>query len=494
MFEDADGGTLFLDEVGELSTRAQAKLLRVIQEGEVRRVGENASRRIDTRLVAATNRSTARRSDRRALSADLLYRLDVVRINVPPLRERPEDIVLLARLFWRDATMRMGSRATLHPGTVAALARYHWPGNVRELQNVVSALAVNAPLRGAVTAARLPARDCGAGRRRRAAHARCGAPIVRGTLRPHRAGARGQSPGRAARDLGLTRQGLRKLLVRLRIEIIGDACLIGTRNGPRRRAAAGRRARATRPIAFLMLAYIARRLVMTLPVLFGVATLVFALLHLVPGDPAVSMLGESASVEDVRALRTKLGLDRPLAVQYRSYLTGALRGDLGVSFRFGTPVTREIATRVPQTLLLAASAMVVATLLALPLGRPAAVFKGRAADRSAMTLRGDRRCRCLPSGWDRCWLWCSASSSGSCRSPDRLMAHLVLPSLTLGFALAALLARMTRTTLLDELRELYVLAARARGASRWRAVVAHALAQQPDSGRDGRSACSSEPC
>jgi peptide/nickel transport system permease protein len=224
-----------------------------------------------------------------------------------------------------------------------------------------------------------------------------------------------------------------------------------------------------------MLAYTARRLVMTLPVLFGVATLVFALLHLVPGDPAVTMLGESASVEDVRALRTKLGLDRPLAAQYRSYLTGALRGDLGVSFRFGTPVTREIATRVPQTLLLAASAMVVATLLALPLGVLAAVFKGRAPDRIAMTLAVIGLS--LPAFWLGPLLalvlgvelgLLPVAGYGS-------WAHLVLPSLTLGFALAALLARMTRTTLLDELRELYVLAARARGASQWRAVVVHAL-------------------
>jgi peptide/nickel transport system permease protein len=224
-----------------------------------------------------------------------------------------------------------------------------------------------------------------------------------------------------------------------------------------------------------MLAYTARRLVMTLPVLFGVATLVFALLHMVPGDPAVSMLGESASVEDVRALRTKLGLDRPLAVQYRSYLAGAMRGDLGVSFRFGTPVTREIATRVPKTLLLAAAAMIVATLLAIPLGVIAAVFHGGAPDRAAMTLAVIGLS--LPAFWLGPLLalvlgvelgLLPVAGSGS-------WAHLVLPSLTLGFALAALLARMTRTTLLDELRELYVLAARARGVSRWRAVVVHAL-------------------
>ena len=224
-----------------------------------------------------------------------------------------------------------------------------------------------------------------------------------------------------------------------------------------------------------MLAYTARRLVMTLPVLVGVATLVFALLHLVPGDPAASMLGEGASVEDVQALRTKLGLDRPLVTQYRTYLAGAWRGDLGVSFRFGTPVSREIATRVPQTLLLAASAMLVATVLAIPLGIVAAVFRGRAPDRAAMTLAVIGLS--LPSFWLGPLLalvfgvelgLLPVAGSGS-------LAHLVLPSFTLGFALAALLARMTRTTLLDELRELYVLAARARGASQWRAVIIHAF-------------------
>jgi peptide/nickel transport system permease protein len=224
-----------------------------------------------------------------------------------------------------------------------------------------------------------------------------------------------------------------------------------------------------------MLAYTVRRLVMTVPVLFGVATLVFALLHFVPGDPAVSMLGENASPEDVQALRVKLGLDRPFASQYAAYLTDALRGDLGTSFRYGTPVTREIARRVPQTLLLAAAAMAVATCLALPLGIVAAVFKGRAADRIAMT------CAVIGLSLPAFWLGpmlallfgvelglLPVAGSGS-------VAHLVLPSLTLGFALAALLARMTRTTLLDELRELYVLAARARGASRWRAVLVHAF-------------------
>lgn len=228
LFEEADGGSLFLDEVGELSVRAQAKLLRVIQEGEVRRVGENAPRRVDARLIAATNRSLRDEAAVGRFRADLLYRLDVVRIVVPPLRERPEDVVLLARAFWRDAAQRIGSRATLHPTAVAALARYHWPGNVRELQNVVMALAVNAPPRGAVGASRLPAAiaaqaqaQASAAQTLEAARRSFEERYVRSALA--RAANR---PCVAARELGLTRQGLRKLLVRLRIELTPDTLAV----------------------------------------------------------------------------------------------------------------------------------------------------------------------------------------------------------------------------------------------------------------------------
>src|SRR4051794_33395897 len=103
--------------------------------------------------------------------------------------------------------------------------------------------------------------------------------------------------------------------------------------------------------------YLARRLALTIPVLLGVATLVFALIHLVPGDPAQAMLGEGASQQDVDSLRKSLGLDRPLLAQYGLFLGGLGRGDLGKSFRFGTPVAQEIRRRLPQTAVLAVSAM-----------------------------------------------------------------------------------------------------------------------------------------
>jgi ABC-type dipeptide/oligopeptide/nickel transport system permease component len=224
-----------------------------------------------------------------------------------------------------------------------------------------------------------------------------------------------------------------------------------------------------------MLAYVTRRLLLTIPVLFGIATLVFALVHLVPGDPAVSMLGEGATGEDIAALRTRLGLDQPLLVQYGHYLTGVLHGDLGTSFRLNTPVARAILATIPRTLQLATASMLVASIFAIPLGMIAAVFKGRWPDQTAMTFAVLGLS--LPAFWVGPMLawglavglgWLPVSGYGR-------WSHLVLPSLTLGLSLAAILARMTRTTLLDELRELYVLAARARGASRVRAIVRHAF-------------------
>jgi peptide/nickel transport system permease protein len=224
-----------------------------------------------------------------------------------------------------------------------------------------------------------------------------------------------------------------------------------------------------------MLAYAARRIVMTIPVLLGVATLVFALIHLVPGDPAEAMLGESAPAAELAELRTRLGLDRPLLVQYQSFVTGLLSGNLGTSFRYNTPVAREIGQRLGRTAELAVAAMAVAVLIALPLGVIGGLFRGTALDHvtTTMSLVGVS----MPNFWLGPLLaivfavtlgWLPVSGTGT-------TAHLILPAVTLGAALAAILARMTRATLIDELRELYVLAARARGASRARAVVVHAL-------------------
>jgi transcriptional regulator with PAS, ATPase and Fis domain len=214
LFEDADGGTLFLDEVSELSARAQAKLLRVIQQQEVRRLGETFSRPIDVRIVAAANRDMRGEVAAGRFRMDLLYRLDVIRIAIPPLRDRPDDIAALAAHFWAGATARMASKAALSHGVLAALARYPWPGNVRELQNVMSALAVAAPARGVVRPHLLPAAIAGGAV---APPARLGDARIDFERRFVQAAlARaGGSRTRAARDLGVSRQGLLKILTRI---------------------------------------------------------------------------------------------------------------------------------------------------------------------------------------------------------------------------------------------------------------------------------------
>jgi DNA-binding NtrC family response regulator len=218
LFEDAHGGTLFLDEIAELGSRVQAKLLRTLQEGEVRRLGESAVRRVDVRIVAATNRPLAREVEEGRFRKDLWYRLDVIRVAMPPLRARVDDLPLLTAHVWRTLAERTGSKAMLSPAAVSALALYDWPGNVRELQNVLASLLVSAPRSGLVGASALPAHVARAAameqsltledaRRQferryvRAALARAGGKMVA-----------------AARELGLTRQGLTKLMGRLGID------------------------------------------------------------------------------------------------------------------------------------------------------------------------------------------------------------------------------------------------------------------------------------
>jgi len=217
LFEQANGGTLFLDEVADLSPRAQAKLLRAIQQQEVRRVGETTARPIDVRLVAAANRDMRAEAAAGRFRTDLLYRLDVLRIRVPPLRDRVDDIPALALHFWTTAAERVGSSAVLGRAVLAALATHPWPGNVRELQNVIAALAVAAPRRGLVTPALLSPEVSARSERPpiRLADARSTAErqCVERAL-----AAAGGSRTAAARELGLSRQGLLKVMARLGVE------------------------------------------------------------------------------------------------------------------------------------------------------------------------------------------------------------------------------------------------------------------------------------
>ena len=217
LFEEANGGTLFLDELPDLSLRAQAKLLRVLQQGDIRRLGESFSRRVDVRLVTATNRVMAQEVSEGRFRQDLLYRLDVIRIRIPPLRERPDDIPVLARHFWTVAADRTGTRSLLSHGVLAELARYHWPGNVRELQNVVAALAVAAPSRGIVRPTLLPSAITGAVSVSSARLQDARQQFERRFIEVALARAAG-SRTRAAAQLGISRQGLLKLMARLGIE------------------------------------------------------------------------------------------------------------------------------------------------------------------------------------------------------------------------------------------------------------------------------------
>jgi formate hydrogenlyase transcriptional activator len=142
-FEVADRGTLFLDEIGELSADVQVALLRIVQEGEFERLGASQTRKVDVRLITATNRNLEQAVDDRQFRADLYYRLSVFPIHLPPLRERREDIPLLANFFVRRLASRLSRGfAGIEPASLERLMAFSWPGNIRQLQNVVEHSAI----------------------------------------------------------------------------------------------------------------------------------------------------------------------------------------------------------------------------------------------------------------------------------------------------------------------------------------------------------------
>lgn len=233
LFEDANGGTLFLDEVGELSLRAQAKLLRTIQEGEIRRVGETRPRRVDVRLIAATNRDLRDEVAAGRFRLDLWYRLAVLHVAVPPLRARRTDIAGLAHHLWLRVAGQARSCAVLSRALLEVLEQYDWPGNVRELENVLAALAVHAPKRGLLQPVWLPSALSRRSAPESGACGSAGQPPHRATLEEARrsfdasfvADVLARHHGcraRAARELGVTRQGLAKLVRRLRVLSVSE--------------------------------------------------------------------------------------------------------------------------------------------------------------------------------------------------------------------------------------------------------------------------------
>ena len=224
-----------------------------------------------------------------------------------------------------------------------------------------------------------------------------------------------------------------------------------------------------------MIRYTLSRLAQALPIAFLVATLVFSLIHLIPGDPVELMLGDGAQLADVVALREKLGLERPLWEQYVTFMTGLLQGDLGASLHYDKPVTSLLAQHFPATLELAMTSMLIALLIAVPLGTIAALYRNRWIDHVSrfLSLSGVS----MPNFWLGPMLillfaiyWNLLPVSGR----DGPLS-LVLPSVTLGTALAGLLTRMVRSSLVEELHKPYLVTARSKGIAWVPAVLRHAL-------------------
>jgi len=232
-----------------------------------------------------------------------------------------------------------------------------------------------------------------------------------------------------------------------------------------------------------MIRYIARRLFYIIPTLLIVAFLVFFLIHLIPGDPALIILGENANPESVRVLRESLGLDKSLHYQFVIWLAKIAKGDLGISIFTKRPVIQSIVERFPVTLLLTTLALIFSLLLALPSGILAAVYHNTGKDYLFMlgailgvSLPGfwlglmallifSVQLRWFPSTgfvpiWEEFW--------GGLR-------YLVLPSITMGLYMAAVVARMIRSSMLEVLRLEYVTHARAKGLTEWKVITKHAL-------------------
>ncbi len=224
-----------------------------------------------------------------------------------------------------------------------------------------------------------------------------------------------------------------------------------------------------------MIRYISLRLLFALPALWLIVTMVFLLAHVVPGDPVQQMLGEGARAEDLLQLRHSLGLDVPVLTQYRHYLAGVVRGDLGESFRFQEPVTRVVLSHYPATLELAIVALLVCAAIGIPAGLLAAERRGTSTDHAVgvFTLLG----LSVPNFalgpvliliFSVILGWLPVSGRGG-------PSHLILPAITLGAALAAILTRMVRISVIEELSSDYVRTARAKGLSPSAVLFRHAF-------------------
>ncbi|MDI6895166.1 MAG: ABC transporter permease [Bacillota bacterium] len=228
--------------------------------------------------------------------------------------------------------------------------------------------------------------------------------------------------------------------------------------------------------------YIARRLLLVVPVLLGVSLLTFLMIHLTPGDPVQLMLGDQATPEAIALLKAKLGLDQPLHVQFGHYLINILHGDLGDSIRTNRPVMEEIGSRFPATVELTALSTAIAITLGVGIGTIAAIRQNSPADSGSMVLA--IVWVSMPSFWLGIILqllfavevpWFPIFGRSTPVFTLEWIKSLVLPAVTLGARSAAILARMTRSTLLEVIREDYIRTARSKGLTERVVIYRHAL-------------------
>jgi len=224
-----------------------------------------------------------------------------------------------------------------------------------------------------------------------------------------------------------------------------------------------------------MLKYVLKRLLLLIPVVLGITFIIFVVLNLAPGDPAVQILGADATAEALAAKRAELGLDQPIVIQYIRYIAGVLQGDFGTSWLSGYEVLPEFLHRIPYTILLGSLSMFVSVIIGIPLGIIAAIRQYHFVDYASLALA--LVLFSLPSFWlaMMCQIlfcltlgWLPASGVGS-------LSHFVLPSITLGANILASQLRMTRTSMLDVIKQDYIRTARAKGADERRVVIHHVL-------------------
>ena len=232
-----------------------------------------------------------------------------------------------------------------------------------------------------------------------------------------------------------------------------------------------------------MFAYIIRRILATVPVMAVVALFVFSLLHLSPGDPAVIIAGDTATLDDIARIRQKLGLDEPLYIQFVTWVWGLLHGDLGISIFTNLPVSKLIAQRVEPTITLTISTLIISVLAAIPMGVLAAWKAGGWIDRLVMVFAVIGFS--VPS-FVLAYLLIYVFAISTDLLPVQgfvsigngfwpFLSHIAMPSLALGMIFAALIARMTRASMLDVLAQDYIRTAQAKGLSNDRVLIGHAL-------------------